>query len=183
MQREITALDRFIQLLRIRKAVKRIPTGSRVLDIGSYDGRLFDVLGDRLGSGVGIDPNPLRTGTFGAYELRKGNFPDADLSSGFDRITILAVIEHIPRDLQDPVAQACADLLEPGGRVIITVPSPIVDSILKWLGRLHLLRCVEFHQHYGLDPAEVFQTFSAHLRPVERRRIQFGLNNLFVFER
>lgn len=179
----ITALDRFIQARRIKKAVRRIPDGARVLDVGAFDGRLFEVLGPRLDSGVGVDPNPALTGEFGNVVLKAGFFPDVDVEGPFDAITILAVIEHIPRERQADVADACARLLRPGGKVIITVPSPLVDTILKWLGRVRLVRCIEFHQHYGLEPQDVVDTFSKRLRLVERRRFQLGLNNLLVFER
>src|ERR1041385_85314 len=107
MTRDITALDRFVQLLRVRKAARRIPDGSRVLDIGSYDGRLFDVLGSPVRFGVGVDPKPGREGTFGNVVLKQGFFPDVDVDGDFDRITMLAVIEHVPRDRQDDVAEAC----------------------------------------------------------------------------
>src|SRR5947207_14920274 len=113
MDADITALDRFVQLLRIRKAVRRIPDGARVLDIGAYDGRLFEVLGPRLGSGVGVDPNPVRVGTFGNFVLREGSFPDVDLEGDFDRITMLAVIEHVPREHQASVAEAGGRLRNP----------------------------------------------------------------------
>lgn len=180
---QLTWLDHFIQLRRIRKAIRHIPDGARVLDVGAFDGRLFRELGPRLGSGVGVDPNPAQEGAFGNYVLNKGFFPDVDLDGPFDAITMLAVIEHIPRERQADVAAACARLLRPGGRLIITVPSPIVDTILHWLGRFRLMRCIEFHQHYGLEPDEVGRVFSQHLDLVVHKRFQLGLNNLFLFAR
>jgi SAM-dependent methyltransferase len=162
--------------------MRRIPDGARVLDIGAFDGRLFRELGARLGSGVGIDPNPVREGEFGNYVLTRGFFPDTDIAGPFDAITMLAVIEHVPRDRQADVADACARLLSATGRVIITVPSPVVDTIMHWLVRLRLLRPIEFHQHYGLDPDEVVHVFSQRLRLVVRKRFELGLNNLLVFE-
>jgi len=179
----ITWLDRFIQLRRIRKAMRYIPDGARVLDVGSFDGRLFRELGPRLGSGVGIDPNPAREGEFGNVVLRSGYFPDVEIDGPFDAITMLAVIEHIPRERQGDVAEACARLLRPGGRLIITVPSPAVDTILHWLARFRLVRGIEIHQHYGLEPDDVARGFSVPLNLLVQKRFQLGLNNLLVFER
>ena len=39
-------------------------------------------------------------------------------------------------------------------------------------------------EHYGFDPAHTEEIFSPpEFRPVERRRFQLGLNNLYVFEK
>ena len=46
-------------------------------------------------------------------------------------ITMLAVLEHVPEDAQAELAAACERILKPGGRVVITVPSPQVDTILE----------------------------------------------------
>ena len=167
----------------MRMAGRYISDGARLLDVGAFDGRLFDELASRRVSGVGVDPNPAREGEFGNVVLTKGYFPDVDVTGPFDAITILAVIEHIPMDRQADVADACARLLRPGGRLVITMPSPAVDTILSILGRVRLVRCIEFHQHYGLEPDYVVRVFSERLRLVVRRPFQLGLNNLLVFER
>jgi 2-polyprenyl-3-methyl-5-hydroxy-6-metoxy-1,4-benzoquinol methylase len=179
----ITPLDRLIQRLRIRRAARRIPNGARVLDVGTFDGSLFDYLGSRIAVGVGIDPNPSRVGTFGPVTLRKGSFPGDEIEGEFDCVTMLAVIEHIPREGLPEVADACVRALVPGGRVVITLPSPLVDRILDWLGRVRLVRGIELEQHYGLRSSEVIDVFSRVLRLVEHRRFQLRLNNLLVFER
>lgn len=179
------ALDRLLQSWRIRKAQGFIPRGARVLDVGCADGALFRQLGERIREGVGIDPSvgePTQTATF---RIVPGAFPD-DLPEAerFDAVTMLAVLEHIPLDKQREVAAACARCLEPGGRLIVTVPSPAVDRILHLLESMRLIEGMALHEHYGFEPWQTPSIFVPHgLRLARARKFQLRLNNLFVFEK
>jgi 2-polyprenyl-3-methyl-5-hydroxy-6-metoxy-1,4-benzoquinol methylase len=138
-----------------------------------------------IGSGIGIDPLLTEPQYLRNAKLLPGLFPDA-LSPGevFDVITMLAVLEHVPRDQQRPLALNCARFLRPGGRLIVTVPSPAVDKILDVLGALRLIHGMSLEQHYGFKPAETPSVFTAAGFTVAvQERFQFGLNNLFVFSK
>ena len=140
-------------------------------------------LAGRISHGVGIEPTLDERVVTEHYELIPGSFPDQrprDIQ--FDVITMLAVLEHIPPSQQALLGDACAALLKPGGRIVITVPSPRVDDILHVLLRLHLIAGIAAHEHYGFDPDDTPGIFRGpRYRVVERRRFQLGLNNLFVF--
>ncbi len=179
------ALDRVLQRRRIAKAKPLIPSGASVLDVGCSDGALFRQLSSLIGSGVGIDPELREPLVVGNARLYPGRFPkDMPETEPFDVITLLAVFEHVPRSEQTAVAWACSRLLKPGGKVVITVPSPLVDAILKVLCALRLVEGMSMEQHYGFEPREVVPLFtSAGLRLVVHRTFQLGLNNLFVFQR
>jgi hypothetical protein len=74
--------------------------------------------------------------------------------------------------------------LKPGGRIVITVPSPRVDAILHVLLKLRLIDGISAHEHYGFEPGLTPQVFPApRFRLVRRQTFQLGLNNLFVFEK
>jgi hypothetical protein len=82
------------------------------------------------------------------------------------------------------LAGACATLLKPGGRVVITVPSPRVDDILHVLLKLRLIEGINAHEHYGFKPADTLGVFPPPTyRVVKHGTFQLRLNNLFVFER
>ena len=99
-------------------------------------------------------------------------------------ITMLAVLEHIPLAQQLHLADACWEVLKPGGRVVITVPSPQVDDVLHLLLRLRLIAGMNTHEHYGFKPADTLKVFSPpRYHVLKRARFQLGLNNLFVFEK
>jgi 2-polyprenyl-3-methyl-5-hydroxy-6-metoxy-1,4-benzoquinol methylase len=180
----MTGLDRFIQNQRIGKAVRHIPRRSRVLDIGCSEGELFQSVTE-LESGVGIEPLLAGARQTGNVLLLPGRFPQAlPTSEPFDAITMLAVLEHVPREEQAGLAADCAASLKPGGRLIVTVPSPAVDGVLAILRSLRLVDGMSLEQHYGFRPEETVQLFErAGLTLVVRQRFQFGLNNLFVFSR
>jgi 2-polyprenyl-3-methyl-5-hydroxy-6-metoxy-1,4-benzoquinol methylase len=181
----VTLLDRALQRWRIAKATPYIPKGARVLDVGCADGALFRVLGDRIAGGIGIDPALATESNDGRVRLVRGAFPDDLRADGhFDAITMLAVFEHLDDAAQRKAAAACASLLRPGGRVVLTVPEPAVDRIVHFLARLGILAGMAMHEHHGFDARrtpEYFATRDFELE--ENERFQLGLNNLFVLRR
>jgi SAM-dependent methyltransferase len=180
----MTWLDQLLQRWRIRKALRELPQGSRVLDIGTHDGTLL-----RLGglTGMGIDPELADGQTPPGVTLVKGMFPGdmPDLPDGsFDVATALAVFEHAPSDELADWAAALARLVAPRGLLVITVPAPTVDKILHVLMRLRLVAGMEVHQHHGFEPNDLNALFSGpSWRRRKHRTFQLGLNHLFVFER
>jgi 2-polyprenyl-3-methyl-5-hydroxy-6-metoxy-1,4-benzoquinol methylase len=180
----MTRLDRYLQRYRIRRAGRFIAKSARVLDIGCADGALFAVL-SHLSGGVGIDPDLTAIVRLPNAQLYPGYFP-ADLpeSEPFDAITMLAVLEHVPEDQQITLAANCFRFLRERGRVIITVPSPLVDRILVVLRSVGLVHAETLHQHYGFDVRRTPQIFGSQgFSLLHSSRFQLGLNNLFVFEK
>ena len=177
-------LDRLLQRWRISKAVAWIRPDDRVLDIGCHEGELFRAL-PGLPAGVGLEPELKKGVGQPPHQFLQALFPHPQLlSEDFDAITLLAVIEHFPAEQLAAVVQECQRVLRPGGRVILTVPSPLVDTILAWLRRLRLIDGMDLHQHYGFDPAQLPRLFAPpHFRLLWHGRFQLGLNNLFVFQK
>ena len=156
-----------------------------MLDVGCADGALFRQLGGRIGEGVGLDPDLDSPVERPGYRLVPGSFPD-DLEgeAPFDVITMLAVLEHIPSDRQQSIARGCSQHLRPGGRLVVTTPSPLVDPILEFLVALRVIDGMSLDQHYGFEPEETPRIFSGHDLSLEKaRRFQLGLNHLFVFRK
>ena len=178
-------LDRFLQGRRIQRAAPYLSPADVVIDVGCADGAMFEALKGRFAYGYGIEPTLTAETKTDSYALYPGTFPAA-LPPGTtaDRITLLAVLEHLSPPDQAALAQGCRDVLKPGGTIIITVPSPRVDGLLHVLGRLRLIDGMSMHEHYGFQPADTLGIFAApHFKLVEHRRFQLGLNNLLVFER
>lgn len=180
------AVDRWLQQWRIAKIRPYLAPGARVLDIGCADGALARAVGD-LGAYVGLDPGLDASRTLGGgAQLIKGCFP-ADLpphARSFDCITMLAVLEHIPLDVQQTLAADCYRHLRPGGLVLITVPAPAVDYVLALLKAFRVIDGMSLEEHYGFDVRRVPGCFAgASLDLVIHRRFQLGLNHLFVFRK
>jgi SAM-dependent methyltransferase len=181
----VNRIDRVLQDWRIRRAAHWIPQGARVLDVGCFDARLFRRLGDRLDSGVGVDPLLPVSERDSMFTLLREPFPSARVPGPqFDVITMLAVLEHLEASELVEWSRAARDLLRPGGLVVATVPSPAVDGILRVLIRLRIVDGMEVDQHHGAEPEAIVDAFaSAGFAIVESKRFQFGLNNLFVLRK
>lgn len=180
-------LDRLLQHWRISKAKKYIPKGSMVLDIGCADAILYRSV-PGITNYVGIDFNVAAQRIGNNFRIINGTFPrDLPPELGkFGTIVMLAIVEHIPESDYDVMAQRCFDTLNPGGKLIITVPEPFVDTILHLLQGWHLIDCHELglNEHHAFDTRKVSPIFSrAGLRQHHHSKFQLGLNNLFVFER
>ncbi|MCX5685204.1 MAG: class I SAM-dependent methyltransferase, partial [Planctomycetota bacterium] len=177
-------LDRLLQRWRIRKVLPYIAHGCRLLDVGCAAGPLR-YAAPCVAEYVGIDSGVEEPAQTGNALFFRGWFPD-DLPKlpPFDVITMLAVLEHIPEEKQADVAEACFRLLTPGGHLLITTPSPVVDDILAVLKFLRLVDGIAIEQHYGFKPSRTPGIFSAvGFTLVEWSRFQFGVNHLFVFRK
>lgn len=177
-------LDRWIRAWRIRRALPYIPRGGRVLDLGCGNGELFHRL-VAAPTSLGVDPTLSSPGRANGIPLLPGSFPgDVPGQERFDCITMLAVLEHIPREQQPAFAEACFRRLVSGGSLVITVPSAAVDRILAVLRAVRLIDGMSLEEHYGFDVSETVPLFeTAGFRLERHTRFQLGLNNLFVFSR
>ena len=160
-----------------------IPRGARVLDVGCHRGEFLRGLGRHIGSGVGLDPlAPDLSGP--RWTLLRDRFPSSVPipSDSFDVVVMLATLEHILN--KDELVQECFRVLRPGSRVVITVPSLLVDPIVFFLTRIGLTDGMSLEEHHGFDPLETQRLFIRHgFQLVRWREFQFGLNHLFVFRK
>lgn len=178
-------IDRWLRDARIARALPYVLEGGVLLDVGCGDGEFVRRLAGRVRHAVGIEPTLAERVTGTGWELLPGSFPhDVPVGLQCDTITMLAVVEHIPPDQAALLADACGALLRPGGRVVITVPSPSVDHILHALIRLRLIAGIAVHEHFGFRPSQTTALFPPPgYRLIRKARFQLGLNNLFVFEK
>jgi 2-polyprenyl-3-methyl-5-hydroxy-6-metoxy-1,4-benzoquinol methylase len=181
----MNGVDRYLQRKRVTEALRWMPADAHVLDVGCADGALFRQAHSRVKSGVGLDPDEPTSWPSGPYEFRQGTFPDVlGDDDRFDAVTMLAVVEHVPDDQRAKWFEAVTAVLRPGGRLIITVPAPVVDRILDVGIRLHLLHGMDAESHHGFDPRGIAAELATpQMRMLENSRFEMGLNHLFVFER
>lgn len=179
------ALDYYLQSWRIAVVRPHLAPTDRILDIGAFDGALARAVRD-FRAYVGIDPEADPTQGMERMQLIRGRFPD-DLpppKEPFDAVTLLALLEHIPDAELDAFARACADVLRPGGKLLITVPHPFVDRILDVMTALRLLDGMETDAHHGFDVTRTRDIFErAGFDLTLHRRFQLGLNNFFAFRK
>lgn len=179
--------DRLLQNWRIARVRRHIAPGAKILDIGSADGALFQRLGPAVGAGsLGVDPTLNEPITVNGCRLLPGYFPEAVPADAgtFDVITMLAVLEHFPPAAYASLQTGCRQLLRPGGKLLITVPSPQVDHILAVMKFFRLVDGMSLEEHHGYEVNQTVTIFPPPAFRLERRAaFQLGLNNLFVFAR
>ncbi len=189
-QKNLKLLDRALQRLRIRRVRRHIRTGDIVLDFGCNDGRLFRLLGHLMAGGIGIDHEPCSVDNWKGMEenfqfqlgglelLTRENLPQVNL------VAALAVIEHLQEWQISEFAQRLAELIEPNGRILVTIPHPMVDQIVHLGIALKLLSGVSIDDHHGLDPRTARNLIENEGWRLEHwKRFQFGLNNEMLFTR
>jgi ubiquinone/menaquinone biosynthesis C-methylase UbiE len=181
-----TGIDRFIARVRFRAAYPHIRAGSRVCDIGcGLEAAFLDYAGDRLSYGVGVD-DQVENGLQGRWQRVHADIRE-DLplpSSHFNHVVMLAVLEHLEKP--EPVLREAYRILAPGGSLILTWPSAMVDPILAVLHGLRLVSDeMESDEHQRRIPVEVLRYMLQRIgfRDFLHERFEFGLNNLMVASR
>jgi 2-polyprenyl-3-methyl-5-hydroxy-6-metoxy-1,4-benzoquinol methylase len=177
--------DYVIQAWRMRISAPWILDDSQVLDVGCHHGEFLKMLEPRLRAGsLGLDPLLQNEESTEKYTLKAALFEDSLSlpSHSFDAIVMLATLEHLQD--KEAIARKCCQLLRPHGRVIVTVPSEAADKVIDMLVFLRLADGMSLEQHHGFNPEHLPEIFERHgFQTKAWKKFQFGLNNLFVFER
>jgi SAM-dependent methyltransferase len=181
-----TGIDRLIARLRFRAAYPYIRPGSRVCDVGcGLETAFLEYTGDRIAHGVGVD-DQVEDGAQGRWQRVHADIR-ASLplpSEHFDHVVMLAVLEHLAEP--EPVLREAHRLLVPGGSLILTWPSAMVDPILRGLRGVRLVsEEMESDEHQRRIPVATLEEMLRRIgfRKFLHRRFEFGLNNLLVASR
>lgn len=178
-----TGIDHFIAWMRFRAAYPHVRAGSHVCDVGcGLEAAFLEYAADKIAVGVGVD-DQVKEDTRGRWkrvraDLRAGlPFSDGE----FDQVVMLAVLEHLTEP--EKVLREAYRVIGPGGSLIMTWPSAMVDPILNVLHKLHLISDeMESDEHQKRIPVETLQAMLKEIgfQKFLHRRFEFGLNNLMV---
>lgn len=185
--RDFNALDIFICRWRSRVARRQVRPGDTVLDFGcGHQAMFLRSVQDRISRGIGLDYDADASQPAPNLEIRqfhfsrRFDFPDAS----FNVVSLLAVLEHIPLDQVDTLFREFARVLAPGGRILITTPTPAAKPVLDFLAfKLHVISEPEIadHQHY-YSAADLQALAARHgLEFNARRTFLFGFNCFAAF--
>lgn len=147
-------LETFLSKQRAKLANSVIKSESRtgkILDLGCGSTPYFLSTTNFAGK-YGLDPfaTPLENSDINLTQaaFKGGSLPYAD--STFSVVTMLAVVEHIELADLKLILKEAYRVLAPGGRLIMTTPSPWTDGLLKLLAKLHFLSHEEIEEHKDL---------------------------------
>jgi ubiquinone/menaquinone biosynthesis C-methylase UbiE len=162
-----------------------IPENSDILDIGGYDGSFLTHVRDKIKRGICLDPF-IEERKDDKIEFVRYRFSDklpfSDAS--FDAVTLIAVYEHL-RGVREQIAAEVFRVLRNQGYALLTVPDTAVDHILKLLLAMRLIDGMStFEEHAHFDSKDTVKIFDeCGFRLVRWKKFQFGLNNLFIFQK
>ena len=141
----------------VRRWLRALPPGTRVLDVGCGEGVLVDEFASALAI-EGLDPN------YSSARVRTGSvlslpYPD----ESFDRALCLDVLEHLAYE-QQPVALAeIFRILRPGGELLVSVPNLAhLQSRIHFLLQGRLIRTASEYKHPGDRPAAEYLRLATH---------------------
>jgi SAM-dependent methyltransferase len=181
-----TSLDNFIARMRYRAAYPHIRKGARVCDLGcGLDAAFLDFAAERIAHGVGVDDQVCDRAGAKWQRVRSDIREPLPLESAqFDNVVMLAVLEHLAEP--EPVLREAYRILAPGGSLILTWPSAMVDPILKVLHSVRLVSDeMESHHHQKRIPVSTLQQILHRIGFNEfiHYTFELGLNNLMVATR
>ena len=141
--------------------------GKRVVDVGCGGGILSESMAQRGAQVLGIDLSDKALGVAQLHQLESGAQLEyrlvsaeqlaTEMPSGFDVVTCLEMLEHVPEPAQ--TVAACAQLVKPGGLVVFsTINRNAKSYAFAVLGAEYILRLLPRGTHdYAkfIRPAEL----------------------------
>jgi ubiquinone/menaquinone biosynthesis C-methylase UbiE len=177
-------LDYVLQEWRYHIVAPHIPRGSKVLDIGGFDGSFLQLIQDKIEQGVCIDPliEEKREGKLIFIRSQvAAKLPFQD--SYFDVVTMLAVYEHLGADREN-TTQEVFRVLNKRGRALLTVPHHAVDHIVHALKRINLIHGMSLEEHDHFRSSHTIAIFKkCGLKLEHQSKFQMGLNRFFIFNK
>ena len=125
-----------------RVVARRVGHVARLLEIGCGTGSNLEML-SAFGRVEGIETSPFARAYAQSrgFSVRDGRLPDAlpPAIGSFDAVCMFDVLEHIESDVQ--ALAAVRRLLNPGGRLVVSVPA------YQWLFGMHDVRLHHFRRY------------------------------------
>ena len=180
-------LEPILRHFRIKRVIKHIPRGCRLLDVGcGHSATFLHSISNRISEGVGIDfkvrtESILNISTMQTHIDKK--LPLADCS--FDIVTMLAVLEHIEDDTS--VIAEVYRVLKSGGKLILTVPSvwakPVLEFLAFRVGIVSRSEILDHKRYYTRQRLEQDLTINANFTNFYHYYFQLGMNNFCIVEK
>jgi SAM-dependent methyltransferase len=145
-------LEPLLARLRSRRAEALIPAhlrAGRILDIGCGSSPYF-LSHTYFAEKFAVDQlaPPAETSSIQFHQLDLNRRPELPFADGyFSVVTMLAVAEHLDPGALERLFAECHRALSPGGRLVLTTPTPVADPLLRLLARLRLVSREEIEEH------------------------------------
>ncbi len=187
--KDFNLLDKIISWTRLGKVIRYVEPGDRILDFGcGHQAYLLNHVKDRIKKGVGIDYDSKSHKIASHIEVINYHFK-SDLpfeKSSFDKIFMLASLEHLTPETADRLFEEFARILTKDGKIILTTPTPRGKLILEFmafkLGVISSEEVADHKKYYGKKDLEAFANKHGYIINTYRT-FQMGGNCLCVMEK
>lgn len=187
--KDFNFIDKAIAYLRLRKVRSYVEKGDVVLDFGCGSQAFFlHSVEDKIKSGIGVDWEVEDKKVTGNITLIKCRFEDKlpFKDSFFNKIFMLAVLEHISPEKVITLFHEFKRILKPNGKIVLTTPTPASKQILEFLAfKLHLISQAQIADHkmyYGQNDLAILAK-EATLILKKHELFQLGMNSLAILEK
>jgi 2-polyprenyl-3-methyl-5-hydroxy-6-metoxy-1,4-benzoquinol methylase len=184
---KFTLFDKVIARWRLSKVTREIGRNDNVLDFGcGSQGYFLKNMASQIKEGVGIDYD-VKNKKLGNLQFINfkfiSKFPEG--IGKFDKVVMLAVLEHIDLKMVDKLFQEFGRILKNNGKIILTTPTPISKSVLEMMAKWHILNDGEINDHKKYYTAEDISEIASEnkLKLVSYQLFQFGFNSVAVLEK
>jgi SAM-dependent methyltransferase len=181
------ALERFLRRRRLRRVDPYVPEGGVLLDLGcGWEAALLRHAAPRIRRGFGLDPKVDPAGLPANVQVvrrRLEAVPWPLPEPRVDVVSMLAVLEHLDEEHTAVVLEEARRVVRPGGRLVLTVPTPSARPVLELLAyRLGVVNADEIRDHkVYYDRRRLAAALARRGWDVEAyRRFQLGWNSLCV---
>jgi 2-polyprenyl-3-methyl-5-hydroxy-6-metoxy-1,4-benzoquinol methylase len=184
---EFNWLDKLIARWRLSKVINRIDSKDNVLDFGCGSQSFFlQEIASKIDMGVGYD--------FGVKDSSIGNnikLKNLDKNyqklrndkNKYNKIVMLAVLEHIEPERVSTLMAIFKEKLQNGGNIIMTTPTPAGKFVLEFMAyRLKIIseNQIKDHKKY-YSQKDIYKLAKVLGLKVEKySTFQLGLNSLIV---
>lgn len=187
--KEFNILDKLIAGMRLGKVIAHIEKNDILLDMGcGYQAYLLTQVQDTIKKGVGIDIDAESQKIGKNIEIRRFHFKDRlpFTDKMFTKVTMLALIEHIEVASVPKLFRELARILKPGGKIILTTPTPLGKIILEFLAfKMHIISAKEVGDHKKYyekkDLANLAKNYG--FKVESYKTFQFGGNSICVLKK
>ncbi|MFA7301078.1 MAG: class I SAM-dependent methyltransferase [Candidatus Shapirobacteria bacterium] len=185
--KDFNVFDKIIAKWRLSKIVREVSINDDVLDFGcGSQGYFLKIVSDGIKSGVGIDYDvPVKSE--GNLKYLKYKYIDRlPFESGvFDKVVMLAVLEHVMLDGVKNLFCEFARVLRKNGQIILTTPTPMSKPLLEFLAKTRIINKAEIEDHKKYyNKADIEQLAAkTGFEIISYKLFQFGLNSVVILEK
>lgn len=186
--RNFNLIDKLVARMRLAKVISYIDEGDEILDFGcGSQGYFLRSVSDKIKRGVGIDYDvdikDEKNLKFSSFKF-KDKLPFND--NCFDKVVMLAVLEHIDLNLVELLFKEFRRVLKDDGLVVLTTPTPLSKSLLELLAyRFHIISEGEIRDHKKYyDKKDMLELAKNSNLVLESYKLfQFGINSVAIFRK